>query len=125
MLPLNSRPSTASEPGNQRDHEYNQEEKEQQLRDPRRGNCDTAKPEDCGNDGHNQKNQRPIKHAVPPIVSCTNLDSEYVGRVAADDPAKAVIQALGRCKVKDCAGSTELWRGLGEQAAQNAVTRPF
>jgi hypothetical protein len=46
----------------ERDDEYNQEHKEENLRNSGSRKRDTSKPEEPGNQGHHQEQQRVVKH---------------------------------------------------------------
>jgi hypothetical protein len=56
--------ATARQSCDQRDNEHYQEDEEQELCNPRRCHCDSAKTEYRSDDRDNQKYQRPIKHAA-------------------------------------------------------------
>jgi hypothetical protein len=64
VQPLNSGSAAARESCNQGDDEYHQENEEQELRNSSRRHCDSAKTKNRSDDRHNQKYQRPIKHAA-------------------------------------------------------------
>src|SRR5262249_33838454 len=86
------------ESSDQRDHKDHQEDEEQQFGDSGRCHCNTAETEDRGNDCHNQKNQRPIKHVgILQWFTCEQSIFSIFPALSPDDQAESVIQAPYSC----------------------------